>query len=373
MVFSRIGLGSARLRSLKSTAEIIQYAANTGVNYIDCCPYYSYISDDNNSEIWIGKSLKNCLKKIMLSNKSRPVRDDGEEGPNLVTAEGIESESDVKRIVEQSLKRMGVQKFEWYQLWNINSIDEFNIAKKNGGWLTAIRDLQKDGIIEHVGISSHGDSETIINFLNSYDFEMVTVPFNLLDTSRIKVLEFASSRNIQVMAMNPLAGGLLTGYREEIVNEFSDIGISSITELALAFILAEKHVVPLVGVSSVEELIDGFRIASSDIPLRIDKEEIIYRFNKLTCSNDKFCTSCGYCGACPKGIDIGKNLKFYSYYNMLDSKASLNTYYDLWSDRHWEIGYNIEDCTGCGLCEKKCPNKIPIRQQLGVLKKSLNL
>lgn len=363
MFSSRISLGGMRFTDRDSVARIVNHATENGINYVDSCPCYCYHSDQDNSETWLGYALsflthENCLS---VSTKSRPIYGDLDK-EDYLNADGITTCQAFAEMVNRSLKRLGLKKLEWYQLWNINSMKEFEIASRADGWLEGALSAKEKGVIGNLGLTTHGNSEEIINILKTGHFNMVTLPYNLLDTSRKKAIDFAMSKNYIVKAMNPLGGGLLTGKSEKIENHFKELDISSVTELALGFIFSHHGISPLIGVSSVSELEIALSIERGEKWCRFDPDNIYEKFQTLVGKCSNYCTGCNYCSPCPQGIKVSKNLYYYNLIHILNEDADIKAFNDL---RIWgEEGYNIEDCTECRLCEQRCPNKLCVSQLL---------
>jgi hypothetical protein len=71
------------------------------------------------------------------------------------------------------------------------------------------------------------------------------------------------------------------------------------------------------------------------------------------------CTGCGYCMPCPQGVNIPHNFKVWNTYHMYQNFDPVRF--------EWaRIGKKsrAEHCIQCGECEKKCPQKIKISQDM---------
>jgi len=77
----------------------------------------------------------------------------------------------------------------------------------------------------------------------------------------------------------------------------------------------------------------------------------------------QFCTACGYCMPCPHGVDIPSNFKFHNYDTVYGFRGWATDEY-----RKLEPANRADQCTECGECEPKCPNTIPIRNQLKMVR-----
>lgn len=365
-VLSTICLGAMRFPDRDTAVRIVRHAIDEGINYVDTSPGYCRTSEAENSESWIGSALEhgNYRERILVSSKSTP----GNGGLGLgeeflkATGFGVRTKEHAKQMIRQSLDRMRLKKLDWYQLWTTHTEEQLSEALKSGGWLEGVLEARDEGLFDHLGITTHADSETVISFLETGHFEMVTLPYNILDTSRQKAIEYATENSIAVVAMNPLSGGLLTGHSDVIEQEFSDLGIDRVEDLALGFILSQPNIHPIVGVSSIEQLELDLRIAAKprwDEDVRVD---VLSRFSKLKSSSSRACTGCGYCKPCPEGIDIGAALHYYNLYKVFGLTNPAKERF-AWA-RLNNTTLEIEKCVECGQCESKCPNSLPVREML---------
>ena len=94
--------------------EMIAHAYARGVNYFDTAPYYC----NSNSEAALGHAVKNFRDKILLSTKC-PI------GDNIDADE-------YRRMLEQSLTRMGTDHIDFYHFWSLNRGSYDNVVVGHG-------------------------------------------------------------------------------------------------------------------------------------------------------------------------------------------------------------------------------------------------
>ena len=70
------------------------------------------------------------------------------------------------------------------------------------------------------------------------------------------------------------------------------------------------------------------------------------------------CTTCGYCMPCPSGVNIPKNFQYWNEASVFNNPTRLKNGYEYLKEGAAEF------CKECGLCEKVCPQQIPIREDL---------
>ena len=71
------------------------------------------------------------------------------------------------------------------------------------------------------------------------------------------------------------------------------------------------------------------------------------------------CTSCGYCMPCPHGVDIPRNFMLCNDHHMLNDPGARVRYFRLLKESQRASG-----CIRCGECVEKCPQNIPIPEEL---------
>jgi predicted aldo/keto reductase-like oxidoreductase len=82
-------------------------------------------------------------------------------------------------------------------------------------------------------------------------------------------------------------------------------------------------------------------------------KDLIYALQRVPC------TSCGYCLPCPEGVDIPRNFTFCNDHHMLQDRSARMRYHNFLNDRQ-----RASACVQCGSCEERCPQQIPIREEL---------
>lgn len=357
-----LSIGCMRFQNEKETDSVINKCVENGVSYLDTSPSYCFQTEEENCEAWVGRSIKHIREKVILSAKSSPGNGGFKIG-DLDISHGfsVNRADDVRRIIEQSLTRMDVSYFDCYQMWSVNNIHVFSEAIKPNGWLDGALKAKSEGLLKHIGITGHADVDAWKVFIDSGYFEMITLPFNMFSADRIPCIKYALSRNIAVLAMNPLGGGLLTIKND---NDFYDLfkraGVKSISELSLKYCDA-YGVSSLSGMACEKEAIENCNAYAS--PPFTEKQAESYRASMLqSIDSVKFkCTSCGYCSPCPRGINISEVLRLYNWYTVLKLEGAKRKMID---SATWGKGFNFSDCIACGKCEAKCPNNVPVQRYM---------
>ena len=81
------------------------------------------------------------------------------------------------------------------------------------------------------------------------------------------------------------------------------------------------------------------------------------------------CTGCGYCMPCPKQVDIPGAFAAYNARYSENKFWAVVEYMKCTALRRTSTA--ASNCVGCGKCEKHCPQKIAIREELKNVQKEL--
>jgi aryl-alcohol dehydrogenase-like predicted oxidoreductase len=196
---SEIGLGCWQLGSdwgevSERTAEsILDSALANGINFFDTADVYGA----GRSESLIGKFLKKQREKIYVATK---VGRNNQLYPNNYTQEGV------KRCIEGSLKRLGVEALDLVQLHCIPSKE-----MKEGEIFEWLRDLKKNGLIKEFGASVESMEEALI-CMEQEDLCSLQIIFNVFRQKPVEeVLQIAQAKKVGIIVRLPFASGLLTG------------------------------------------------------------------------------------------------------------------------------------------------------------------
>jgi predicted aldo/keto reductase-like oxidoreductase len=346
MEMSKIIIGAMRFKDRESAVSTIREAIDSGFNYIDTSPCYCYKNADENSESWVGEAVnyRDYRDRVMISAKCSPGNGGmllGEFKPEQ--GFGVRTIEQLKQVFNQSLSRQKLESFDYYHLWTTHTAEQLNEALKPGGWYDGVMSLK--GKWKHLGITTHADTPTILEFLKRGKFDTVTIPLNVVNRTREGILDYCKKTGIRVIAMNPLAGGFLAG------NE-------RLKELAFRYLFSLPDVHILVGFTSVEEVRYARRILDKlegNVPV---KEEVLAEADAMLDTKEPRCTSCGYCAPCPQGLNLGACLSYYNIYKYMKMAEAREAF----QEKQWEEGLRLDRCVRCGICQSRCPNSLPLME-----------
>ena len=326
---------------------MMQRAFDLGVNYIDTAPYYV----DKLSEGAVGKAVKGYRDKVYISTKN-PIEND--------------SADDWMKRLESSLKQLDVGYIDFYHLWGIGLESFKRWEGLSDGPLQAAERAKAQGLIKYLSFSYHDKAENCRYILESGRFDSVLIQYNLLDRSNEENLAIAKENGLGVVVMGPVGGGRLGAPSKVIQGLLKDKPVST-AEMALRFVLANENVdVALSGMETMAQLEENAVVAAATGRLT-DAE--VAQVKAMMAENAElaklYCTACNYCLPCPQEIKIPHLfgiMNNHRVYGLTDhAKAAYGQYM---RGEGWVKGADVSKCTGCGVCEEKCPQKLPIIEQL---------
>lgn len=350
---SSIGFGGMRFRkedyteSLEKAAILVRKASELGINYFDTAPNYC---DDKSEEI-MGEAFKAMPNPFYVSTKSMI--------SNEPTADAVRTR------IDKSLKRLGVQKINFFNMWCILNLEQYKKVMAPGGPYEGALKAKDEGLIEHIVFSTHCSGEEIEKIVNDGYFEGVTLGYNATNFAfRQKGIKAAYAKGLGVVTMNPLGGGIIP-QNPDFYSFIKQNEEDSLAQAALKFNASHKEItVALAGMGTLEEVLENVK-AGENFEIMTD-EKITLMSNKVNQSLNSLCTGCQYCEGCPKDIDIPKYMDAYNMY-ILKKKDVEITNRLKW---HWSMNTKkAEECIACGKCERQCTQHLPIIERLKYISK----
>ena len=365
---SAIGFGLMRLPLLSNSEEIdkektrklVKLAIDQGINYFDTAyPYHN-----GKSETVFGEIVKeeNLRDKIYIADKM-PVWN-------------VEKEEDFYKILEEQLEKLQTSYIDFYLLHALNKDSWEKVKKLNG--LTFLEKAKATGKIKHIGFSFHDNLETFKKIVDEYEnFEFCQIQYNYIDEDTEKRpqnpgwqgLKYAGKKELGVIIMEPLRGGLLANPPVGVRNIFANAEVPRLpAEWAFRFVWENQEVVTaLSGMNSEDQILVNSAVASTAFPNSMPNSqiEVVKKAQAWFDSKIKVpCTGCRYCVPCPKGVSIPEIFDHFNTASMRglleeNGKTFLTDYKKLVDENH-----GVNQCVNCGACAKLCPQHINIPEML---------
>lgn len=254
---TRLGFGAMRITGKGIWGEpadrpeairVVQRAVELGINFIDTADSYG----PHVSEEIIAEALHPYPAGLVIATKGgfdRP-------GPDRWVENGRPEH--LKATCEGSLRRLRLDRIDLYQL---HRIDPKVPAEDQLG---AMKDLQAQGKIKHIGLSEVGvrqiqHARTIVPIVS------VQNRYSITDRASEDVLQYCEREKIAFIPWFPLAAGQLSGPKSPIRRVAARLKATP-SQVALAWLLARSPVMlPIPGTSSVEHLEENVAAAGLKI------------------------------------------------------------------------------------------------------------
>lgn len=330
----------------------VHYAIDHGVNYIDTAwPYHM-----GESEPFVGRTLAGGYReKVKLATK--------------LPSWTVKSREDMDRILNAQLERLKTDHIDYYlvhglvkALWD--KMEKFDV-------LSFLDQAKADGRIVNAGFSFHGSGDDFKHIVDSYPWAFCQIQYNFLDEKNqagTEGLEYAASKGLGVIIMEPLRGGKLTHPIPPAVQEIWDEACVKRTPAEWAFRWIWDHpevTVVLSGMNEESHIEENLKIANEAYPDSLTEAELKIvkkaeqKYRELMKTG---CTGCRYCMPCPSGVEIPGCFEIYDNFYLSGNEKEAKLMYAAKPGgiiRGDVPGY-ASQCVQCGQCVEKCPQHLDI-------------
>ena len=177
-----------------------------------------------------------------------------------------------------------------------------------------------------------------------------------------KGLEYAASKGLAVVVMEPLLGGKLVNPPQQVQALWDTAAIKRApVEWALDWLWNKPQVsVALSGMSTmahVEQNVAAAETAGTGMLTSGDLELVAKARAKYDELCPVPCTQCRYCMPCPNGVDIPRNFDTFNNGVMYNTFENARRGYSRMAE-----DVRASACIQCRDCEDKCPQNIEISQ-----------
>lgn len=363
LMVTELSFGAMNLRLLKSFDEartIVNHVLDHGINLIDTARAYK-------GEIAPGIMLES--EKIVGEVVRQ--RTDLTEPLVIVTKGHAYTIPDMEKDLAASLKTLGITgkgalkigDNDICLIYLVHGISEERWATvKSSGVLDRLQDLRREGVINHIGFSSHYPfAAQIKEAIDTDVFDVIELPYNVFNRSlgedgALDLLAYAHAKDIGLINMKAFNGnGMVPLY--QVIREYIPIDYPAM----LRFSLANPYITTVdAGVRYPAEFDVDLQTATGKMLTADERTALKAEADKIAGQMKNVCRECMHClekFSCPNAVDFPRILSLYSRHTFLSRQgkdtAELIAQYNM-------LEQNGDDCVECGECMPWCEYRLNI-------------
>ena len=341
-------------QALDRAFATLRKALDVGINHIETARGYG------RSEEIIGMALKQGIIKrdeFWLTTKLGP----------------SDNADNFRKDLDDSMQRMGVSLVDNLDLHGINTQEILQISTKPGGCMTACEKAMDEKIVSHLGFSTHGALQVLLDTLNTDAFSSINLHYYYVNQRHLPVVELAAKKDMGVFIISPTdKGGQLfnpSAKLSELCAPLTPIQMNQ------RWLLAQPEVHTLsLGCERVSDFEAHLDMANRvHGPLTPEEKAMFDRLDVAMGSlGDSYCNFCHECLPCPEDVHIPEILRLHNLLQAFDMKEFGQYRYKMFQHHdaetgervggagHWFPGADGSFCTDCGDCLPRCPRNLPI-------------
>jgi hypothetical protein len=265
----RVGIfslgGQAALESPNNEAvalPLVERALDLGVNYIDTSSIYG--GPGRWSERYIGQVTKRRRGEVYLASKTRERTRDAS-----------------MRMLEESLRLLGTDHLDLWQLHDIGTIAEVDEVFRKGGAMEALVEARDQKMVRHLGLTGHHRADSLMEAMRRFAFDATLLALNAADPHHHSfsntVLPLAVEQQMGVIGMKITGRGrILSGWTppslERQKRSWEGVVLADRTGTltmreAIGYTLSLPVSTVIVGCDSVAQLEENVGLARAFTPL----------------------------------------------------------------------------------------------------------
>jgi aryl-alcohol dehydrogenase-like predicted oxidoreductase len=188
----------------KASIDTLLYAFDKGINFVDTAELYG----NGHSEVVIGEALRQWKgQRIYVATKTRPIiwPSPDDDNPQM---RGRFPEWYLRDNIEKSLKRLGVERIDLFQLHSFMPSGMIELD-----WLETLMKLRREGKIDRIGVSLRDNRpDEGIDLADAGLVDSQQVIFNMFEQRpRLRLFPAGTKTNTAFIARVPLDSGSLSG------------------------------------------------------------------------------------------------------------------------------------------------------------------
>ncbi|WP_320668403.1 aldo/keto reductase [Prochlorococcus sp. MIT 1307] len=172
--------------SQQQLERTLSKAKDCGLTHVETARHYG------SSELQLGWGLKTLPDRNRILQTKVPPREDSKK---------FEAE------LELSFQRLGCEKLDLLAIHGINLSEHLVQTFRPGGCLEVVRRWQDLGRVGHVGFSTHGSKQLIVEAINSDEFDYVNLHWYFIRQDNDPALDAAAKLDLGVFIISPTDKG----------------------------------------------------------------------------------------------------------------------------------------------------------------------
>jgi len=326
--------------SIEHCISTTRMALDLGINHIETAHGYM------KSELLFGHALKELgvpRKQFKMMTKGAPMSGD-----------------ETRSLVEEQLEALGLDYVDFYGWHGINNKELLKIAVEKNGPVETLHRLKDEGLIRHVGFSTHAPLDTILDAMQTGLFSFINLHYYYFFQRNLPAVQLAETMDMGVFIISPNEkGGMLFRPSEKVKNLCKPL-----TPIVFngRFCLSHPEITTLsMGIHEPKHFPQNLAILNrgnySNSELSKVKAEMDAPLTKVS----GLCTLCHECLPCPENINIPEVLRFRNLTEGYDMLNYGRFRYNMFEGKgHWFPGTFAFNCTECGDCLPRCPENLHI-------------
>jgi predicted aldo/keto reductase-like oxidoreductase len=253
--------------SLEGRVKLVRYAYDRGVRYFDTAGNYM------ESQAILGEALKDVRDKVFLTSKVE------------VTRAGK-----TRQAFEKVLGEMKTDYLDAILIHGTPGLEQMTVAEamKVRGELVKLRD---EGAVRFIGFSAHSYFDKALALIESDGFDLCMLSYgyiprghNQIWTARMTELRNACiakahERDMGIVAMKVVGGGVLGAWAPYIVPGFDAKRLKQLPSAAIRYVLQDKRIHLLtIGMRLKKEVDANIKTLSGDATYTLDDRALLAEF-----------------------------------------------------------------------------------------------
>lgn len=278
----------------------------------------------------------------------------------LMTKGSAKTAVEMRRMVAGQLKALKTDYLDFYAWHGINTMDLFEIACAKGGPVEELLKMKEEGIIGHVGFSTHAPLHVIIKAIETGLFDFVNLHYYYFFQRNKAAIDLAETKDMGVFIISPNdKGGQLSKPPQKLTELTAPLHP---IHFNARFCLSHPAIHTLsfgLPVTAQFEHING--IFPVSVPLSPEDAKIKHLLDGQTLL-DKYADFDGHCMINdPSGLNIPEILRFRKLWKCYDMKDFGLYRYNMFQEKdHWFPGNFPTEENLKRIDLSRCPTNIPL-------------